>query len=86
MAAFIYSLCTLTSLVAAFLLFRGWRQTRTPLLAWSALCFAGLTLSNMLLVLDRTVFLDSADLSTARLATAFGAVLLLIIGLIWESD
>jgi hypothetical protein len=85
MAGFIYTLCVLTSLVAALLLFRGWRQTRTPLLMWSALCFTGLTLSNLILVLDRVVFIQ-ADLSTARLATAFCALLLLIIGLIWESD
>jgi hypothetical protein len=85
MAGFIYTLCALTCLVAALLLFRGWRQTRTPLLMWSALCFAGLTVSNVILVLDRFVFLKS-DLSTARLATAFCALLLLIIGLIWESD
>ncbi|HZZ91407.1 MAG TPA: DUF5985 family protein [Usitatibacter sp.] len=85
MAGFIYTLCVLTCLVAALLLFRGWRQTRTPLLLWSALCFAGLTLSNLILVLDRIVFIK-ADLSTARLATAFCALLLLIIGLIWESD
>ena len=86
MAAFIYSLCTLTSLVAALLLFRGWRQTRTPLLVWSAVCFAGLALSNLLLVLDRTIYSVSADLSTERLVTAFVALLVLIIGLIWEND
>jgi hypothetical protein len=86
MAAFIYTLCTLTSLVAALLLFRGWRQTRTPLLAWSSLCFAGLTVSNMFLVLDRTIYSVSADLSTERLVTAFVALLVLVIGLIWESD
>lgn len=86
MAAFIYTLCTLTSLVAALLLFRGWRQTRTPLLAWSAVCFAGLALSNLLLVLDRTIYAVSADLSTERLVTAFVALLVLIIGLIWEND
>jgi len=85
MAGFIYTLCALTCLVAALLLFRAWRQSRTPLLAWSALCFGGLTLSNTILVLDRTVFLER-DFSTARLAVAFLALLLLIIGLIWESD
>ena len=85
MAGFIYTLCALTCLTAALLLFRGWRQTRTPLLAWSSLCFAGLTLSNTILVLDRTLFLES-DFSTARLAVALLALLLLIIGLIWESD
>jgi uncharacterized membrane-anchored protein len=85
MAGFIYTLCALTCLVAALLLFRAWRQSRSPLLAWSALCFAGLTVSNTILVLDRTIFLDR-DFSTARLVVALLALLLLIIGLIWESD
>jgi hypothetical protein len=86
MAAFIYTLCTITCLVAAWLLLRSWRQTRTPLLIWSGLCFAGLTLSNLLLVLDRTIYSVSADLSTERLVSAFIALLVLVIGLIWESD
>ena len=86
MAAFIYTLCALTSLVAALLLFRGWRQTRTPLLLWSAVCFAFLAVSNTFLVLDRTIYNTTADLSTERLTTAFVALLILVIGLIWESD
>lgn len=86
MAAFIYTLCTITCLVATLLLLRGWRQTRSPLLVWSGVCFAGLTLSNLLLVLDRTIYSVSADLSTERLASAFIALLVLVIGLIWESD
>lgn len=86
MAAFIYTLCTITCLVATLLLLRGWRQTRSPLLAWSGVCFAGLTLSNLLLVLDRTIYSVSADLSTERLVSAFIALLILVIGLIWESD
>lgn len=86
MAAFIYTLCTITCLVATLLLLRGWRQTRSPLLVWSGVCFAGLTLSNLLLVLDRTIYSVSADLSTERLVSAFIALLVLVIGLIWESD
>jgi hypothetical protein len=85
MTAFIYSVCALTCLACAWLLLRSYRQTRTPLLLWSGLCFVGLTASNMLLVLDRVV-LTGADLTTARLATAFVALLLILFGLIWESD
>jgi hypothetical protein len=85
MAAVIYSLCALTCLAAAALLLRTWRRTRAPLLLWSGLCFAGLTLSNTALVLDRTVFLEQ-DLSTLRLALAFVALMLLIFGLVWETE
>lgn len=85
MAAMIYSLCALTCLACAILLFRSHGQTRARLTFWSALCFVGLTGSNMLLVLDRLV-LPSYDLSTARLSAAFLGLLLLLFGLIWEGD
>jgi hypothetical protein len=85
MSAAIYSLCALTCLAAAALLLRTWLRTRFALLLWSGLCFAGLTLNNVLLVLDRFVFPD-VDLSTARLATGFCALALLVFGLVWESD
>jgi uncharacterized protein DUF5985 len=85
MAAAIYTLCALTSLACAALLLRGYARSRSGLLLWSGLCFAGLTLNNALLVIDRFVLLN-VDLSTARLVTAFGALALLVFGLIWESD
>jgi hypothetical protein len=85
MAAAIYSLCALTSLACAALLLRGYARSRSGLLLWSGLCFAGLTANNVLLVLDKFV-LPNVDLSTARLATAFCALALLVFGLIWESD
>jgi hypothetical protein len=85
MAALIYSLCALTCLAAFVLLLRGWRATRFRLLFWSALCFAGLTVNNILLVLDKLVFLQ-VDLTTLRLATGLVSVLLLLFGLIWEEE
>ena len=84
MAAVIYSLCALTCLACAVLLFRSYRQARARLIFWSALCFIGLTASNILLVLDRLVLPN--DLSTPRLAAAFLGLLLLLFGLIWEGD
>ena len=85
MAVFTYSLCALTCLACAWLLLRSYRQTRTQLLLWSGLCFVGLTASNLLLVLDR-IILPGVDLTTARLATAFFALLLILYGLIWEGE
>lgn len=86
MAAIIYSLCAITCLVAFVLLLRGWRATKLRLLFWSALCFAGLSINNVLLVLDKLVFPTQVDLSTWRLVTALVAVLLLLFGLIWEEE
>jgi len=85
MAPIVYTLCALTCLACAVLLLRGFRETRGALLLWSGLCFVGLTASNVILVLDR-VFLPNVDLSTARLAAAFLALLLLLFGLIWEHE
>jgi len=85
MAAFIYFLCTLTCLTCFGLLLRGWRASGSRLLFWSALCFAGLSASNFLLVIDKLVF-KAVDLSVLRLATALVALLLLLFGLIWEEE
>jgi hypothetical protein len=85
MAAVIYSLCALTCLAAFVLLLRSWLATRFRLLFWSALCFAGLTLNNLVLVADK-LFLPDMDLTTWRLAIGLAAVLLLLFGLIWEEE
>jgi hypothetical protein len=84
-SAVIYSLCTLTALLCAVLLFRAYARTRTRMLFWSALCFVGLTASNALLVLDRIV-LPLVNLSTPRLLAGLVALLLLIYGLVMEED
>jgi hypothetical protein len=84
MSAVIYSLCALTSLACFGLLLRAWLASRHRLLFWSALCFAGLSLNNVFLVLDKLVV--PQDLLTWRLATALLAVLLLLVGLVGEEE
>lgn len=86
MAALIYGLCAVTSIACFALLFRSWRSSGARLLFWSALCFAALSVNNVLLVLDRVVFPAEVDLGYARLVAALVAVLLLLFGLIWEED
>jgi hypothetical protein len=86
MSALIYSLCALTSLAAAVLLWRAWAGSRLPLLFWSALCFTMLTANNVLLVLDKVVWVVEVDLRLWRLATALAAVTVLLVGLVWEDD
>jgi hypothetical protein len=84
MAPLIYSLCALTSLTSLVLLWRSYVATRSRLLFWSAWCFLFLTVNNVLLVLDKVVFSVEVDLSLWRLVAALAAVVLLLIGLIWE--
>lgn len=85
MAAIIYTLCALTCFACAFLLLRAYARVHHRLLFWSGLCFVGLTISNLILVLDRLVFPD-IDISTPRLIAALLAVALLLYGLIWEGE
>jgi phosphatidylserine synthase len=85
MAATIYFLCSLTCLACFGLLLRAWHSSRSRLLFWSALCFAGLSLNNVLLVVDRLVY-TAVDLSTFRLVAGLVALLLLLFGLIWEEE
>jgi hypothetical protein len=84
-AVVIYVLCALTSFACAVLLFRGYQQSRSRLLFWSALCFLGLTASNVLLILDRIVY-PEIDLYPLRLAAGLAGFLLMIVGLVWERD
>lgn len=86
MAPIIYALCTLTSLTCAVLLLRGYFRNRHRVLFWSGLCFVGLSVNNILLVVDRVALPTTVDLSTWRLAAAFFAPLVLLFGLIWERE
>jgi hypothetical protein len=84
-APLIYSLCALTAITCCVLLWRSWRLSGHRLLFWSALCFAGLSLNNVLLVLDK-VFITDVSLITWRLVAALAAVLMLLFGLVWDEE
>ena len=86
MAAVIYSLCALTSITCLVLLWRSWRASGARLLLWAALCFACLSVNNVLLVFDRVVWPVEVNLAMPRLVAALIAVLLLLFGLVWEED
>ena len=85
MERLIYGLCFLTAALCAGLLLRGYVASRFRLLLWSGLCFAGLAINNMMLILDRVIFPEH-DLSIWRLGIALLSVMLLVIGLVMESD
>jgi len=85
MAIAIYALCMLLSFGVAALLWRHYRRTRSRLLFWSALCFIGLTVNNLLLVIDKVVLAD-VDLSILRQSIALGSIALLLFGLTYEDD
>jgi hypothetical protein len=84
MAIVVYVLCALTSVACAVLLLRGYARSRVRLLLWVGLCFVGLALNNVLLVVDVRV-VPSVDLSLWRSLPALAGLLLLIYGLVWET-
>jgi hypothetical protein len=86
MAEITYALCTITASVCTWLLLRGYYQTRYKLLLWGGLCFSGLTLNNALLMVDKLVLPTQVDLFTWRLLLALGAMIVLLYGLIWDSE
>ena len=80
----VYILCAATSALCAALLVRGYRQSGARLLFWSALCFIGLALNNVLLIID-VQHVTRFDLITVRLIPALIGVAVLLYGLIWET-
>jgi hypothetical protein len=80
----IYLLCGLTSLVAAFMLLRHYRQRRTRLLLWSVIAFVGLAVNNVMVYVDLVMF-TGVDLSVYRTAAGSLAMLALVYGLVWET-
>ncbi|HVY25747.1 MAG TPA: DUF5985 family protein [Polyangiaceae bacterium] len=85
MAAIAYGLGVCTSIFCAFLLIRSYLATRTPLLLWCSFCFVWLALNNVILFVDIFVVPD-VNLEIWRNATALIALVLMLVGLIWEEQ
>lgn len=85
MAALVYMLCTLTSTLCAVLLLREHRGTSSRLLLWSGLSFATLAVSNALVFVDFVVLPD-VDFALWRAAIFCAATLLLLYGLVHDTD
>jgi hypothetical protein len=86
MDAVVYALGAIVAGLCGGLLLRGYWRTRTRLLLWSGLCFTGLMLSNSLLFVDLVLLPEAINLYSWRLGVAAFAMLLLVLGLILESD
>ena len=79
--AVVYFLCFSTSAACAWLLFRNYRRTRTPLLLWSSLCFLFLAANNFVVIIDLLV-IPTIDLRLVRLLLSLAAVTVLLFGFI----
>ena len=85
MTDIIYGLCAITALFCTVMLIRAYLKTKYRLLLWGGLCFASLTINNILLVLDKIV-MEQTDLSMWRSITALSGMIILLYGLIWEKE
>ena len=85
MASIVYGLCALTALACALLLLRAYSKTRNSLLFWSGLCFCGLMVSNVILIVDKLVVPD-IDLRPLRLLVTAASMSLLLYGLVYRSE
>jgi hypothetical protein len=83
MAELVYFLCALASVACALLLVRSYRRTRLRLALLTCLCFTGLALNNVLLLVDLVVVRDF-DLGLVRSAVAVVAMASLVLGLVLE--
>jgi len=84
MASAVYVLCTAASLACAVLLARAWRRERVRLLLWCLLCFVGLALNNVVLLVDKVV-VTGTDLSAWRALPAALGVAALVFGLVQDA-
>jgi hypothetical protein len=83
-ALVIYILCAATSLACAILLFRGYRRSAARLLLWSALCFTGFFINNIVLIVDLRI-LPEQDLSVLRSLPLIAGISCLVYGLTVET-
>ena len=81
----LYLLALVTSLACTVLLFRAYAASSMRLLLWSALCFVGLSVNNVLLFFDLVIFTE-VDLRPYRLVSALAGLLFLLYGFIWEAE
>jgi len=81
----IYILGSLVVCLCAVMLLRAYAKAKRRLLLWSGLCFLGLTVSNLLVFIDLVIIPD-VNLYPLRLWTAAIATMLLVFGLVWESE
>lgn len=85
METFVYLLTIVTAFACTLLLLRAYRRTHARLLLWTALCFVGLTFSNLFLFVDYVV-VPNVDLYAWRIGFALAGIAVLLYGFVWEID
>jgi hypothetical protein len=84
MAALVYSLCALASLICAFLLFRGYARNRSRLSLFTGLAFVAFFFNNLLLFVDMIVMGPEVSLLPYRTALSLIGAATLVYGCVQE--
>jgi hypothetical protein len=84
-APIVYLLCTVSSIMCAWVLYRSYNGAKSALLLWCSLSFAILAVGNILLFIDLVVTGESLDLSLIRGIVSVAGLAVLLYGLIWET-
>lgn len=83
-APLVYILCLSTSGLCTVLLLKSYSQVGNKLLLWTGLCFLGLSINNLFLLLDLWLFPD-VYLLPFRVFFGLIGLLVLIYGLVREA-
>lgn len=86
MAAVIYGLCAVMAVICSLLLLRAYAKSGYRMLLWGGLCFVGLTANNVLLIIDKILLPTEIDLTIWRHSVSLLSMLVLLYGLIFDSE
>lgn len=85
MSSTIFALCAVASIFVVVLLARAYIQRPSRILFWSAICFVGIALNNIVLFYDLVILPDEISYAVLRNALLAGSTGVLIYGLIWDA-
>ena len=85
MSSIVFSLCALASIYVAYLLARAYRQRPSRILFWSAICFAGLALNNIVLFVDLVLMPAEVTYGLVRNWIIVASIGSLVYGLVWDT-
>lgn len=84
MAAIVYLLCTLSSILCTYLVFRTYRASGARFLLSCTIGFSGLAVANAILFID-LLLVPGVDMLVYRQLTTFISLLALVWGFVWET-
>ena len=85
MGPIVFTLCAIASICVAYLLTRAYRLRPSRILFWSAICFGGLALNNVILFVDLVLMPAEISYGLARNWIIVASVGSLVYGLVWDT-